>query len=97
MGSVPDNVLGQPQSIRARLHPPIPLAGTPEEDVLVAELLPQELGEGLQAGRITQQLVEVGRPSTHPPDVLLRALLLTGGMLDDGLLREKKGWLQLSS
>ncbi len=85
MGSVPDNVLGQPQSVGTRLQPPVPLTGAPEKDVLVAELFPQELGESLQAGRITQQLVEVGRPPTHPPDVLLRALLLTGGMLDDGL------------
>ena len=56
----------------------------------MAELLAQELGKGLQAGRVAQKLVKVGGPATHPTNVLVRALLLASRVFDDGLLKANR-------
>ncbi len=84
---IPNNILCEPPALGAPLQPPVALAGAPEENVLVAKLLAEELGEGLEAGGVAQQLVKVGGPAPHPPDVFLLSapLLLARRVLDDGL------------
>jgi hypothetical protein len=56
----------------------------------VAELLAQELGKGLQAGWVAEQLVKVRGPAAHPTDVLIRPLLLMGRVFDDGFCNIKR-------
>ena len=62
----PEDLLRQLQPVRARPQQLELLAGGPEEDVLVAELLLQELGELAQPDAVAQQTVEVLGPAGGP-------------------------------
>ena len=83
----------QPEPLSSALDSPVPLCSAPEEDVLVAELLLEELGKGLKAGGVIEKLVKIRRPSSNSTNVLFggttSCLLLEIGMLQNIIVNRR--------